>query len=67
MGLGDLAGRSACEVALQAEFVPCPAADAHAKKTPLQTSKFGGECLQFVLLPFLAGYKDRRVILKADF
>lgn len=41
VGLWVLAGRTACEVPLRAEFVPCPAADAHDSKTPLQTSKLG--------------------------
>ena len=34
-------GKTASEVALRAEFVLCPAADALDRKTPLQTSKFG--------------------------
>ena len=41
VGLWGLAGRTACEVALRAEFVPCPAAYACDRKTPPQTSKLG--------------------------
>lgn len=40
-GLEGLAGRTACEVALQAVF-DCPAASAHVLKTLLQMSKLRG-------------------------